>query len=172
MNDLIYKRRRTLALFALLALCFCARPARSDVLSSRVLALYPQEAGELVFVDLREARRSPYFSQVQAQLLPPSFKKLEQVAATLGVDFNRNVDRLSWAYVDTNGNPAQSELMGVAEGTFDPESVENALKQRKLRATTYAGTRIFSAGSNDSGREFVLAFTESSDCLFGFRGAV
>src|SRR5207249_3426456 len=103
---------------------------------------------------------------------PQSFRNLEQLAATLGVDFNRNVDRLSWAYVDTNGHPAQSDLMGVAEGSFDQEAVNQAAREHKLRAMRYAGMPMFSVGTTENGREFVLAFTQASDCVFGFRGAV
>jgi hypothetical protein len=169
MKDSICKCLRMPAFLCLLAVLCAAQPAQSEPLSSRVLALYPQEAGELVFVDLREARRSPYFSQVQAQIMPPSFKSLEQLAASLGLDFNRNVDRLSWAYVNTKGNAAQSELMGVAEGAFDPEAVSKAVRSRKLTVTHFAGRNLFSMGSDQTGRDFVLAFTEASDCVFGFR---
>jgi len=167
-----FQSLRFLAIICFMATWWSVRPAQAEQLSSRVLALYPPEAGEVVFVDLRDARRSPYFNQVQEQIMPQSFRNLEQVAATLGVDFNRNVDRLSWAYVDTNGHPAQSDLMGVAEGSFDQEAAIQAVKERKLRATRYAGMRVFSLGSAENGREFVLAFTESSDCVFGFRDSV
>jgi hypothetical protein len=156
----------------LLATFTAVRPASSEPLSSRVLALYPQEAGELVFVDLREARRSPYFAQMQAQILPPSFKSVAQLAASLGLDFNRNVDRLSWAYVNSHGNAAQSELMGVAEGSFDPEAVSKAVRTHKLTVAHFAGRNLFSMGSSQTGQEFVLAFTEAADCLFGFRADV
>jgi hypothetical protein len=163
---------RLLAVSGLLSFCWTLRPACAQTLSSRVLALYPQEAGELAFVDLREARRSPYFAQVETQILPQSFRNLEQLAAIMGVDFNHNVDRLSWAYIDKNGHPAQSELVGVAEGSFDPQAVNRAVKQRQLSTTRFAGQRVFSAGTAENGREFVFAFTDTSDFLFGFRGPV
>jgi hypothetical protein len=172
MNHLGSSSKLNLALFGLLALSGVVRPAQAQSLSSRVLALYPQEAGELVFVNLDQARRSPHFAEVQAQILPQSFRNLEQVAARLGVDFNRNVDRLSWAYVDTNGNAARSEFMGVAEGAFDSNAVGRAVREHKLPATRYAGMRMFSAGSSEDGKEFVFAFTQTSECVFGLREQV
>ena len=165
----LIKPIRTLALLSLITICWNALPVQAESLLPRVLALYPQEAGELVFVDLRQARGSTYFAQLEAQVLPQSFRDLEQVARTLGVDFSRNVDRLSWAYVDTTGNISQSALMGVAEGSFDPVAVSKIIRERKLPVSRYAGVRLFSAGNTESGREFVFAFTQTSECVFGFR---
>jgi len=133
------------------------------------MALYPQDVGELVFVDLRQARRSPYFAQLEAQVLPQAFRDLEHFARTLGVDLDRNVNYLSWAYVNTTGNASQSELMAVAEGNFDPEALSKIIQDRNHPAGRYAGARIFSAGSTENGREFVFAFPQSSECIFGSR---
>ena len=162
MNISLIKPIRTLGLLSLITICWNALPVQAESLLPRVLALYPQEAGELVFVDLRQARGSTYFAQLEAQVLPQSFRDLEQVARTLGVDFSRNVDRLSWAYVDTTGNISQSALMGVAEGSFDPVAVSKIIRERKLPVFRYAGVRLFSAGNTESGREFVFAFTQTS----------
>jgi hypothetical protein len=163
---------RLTAVIALLGCIGSANVAYGQSLSAPILALYPREAGELVFIDLQEARRSPYFDQVQAQLMPQSFHTLQQVAVTLDVDFNRNVDRLSWAYVDAKGDAAKSEFMGVAEGNFDPSAIARAAKEHTLPVSRYLGMRVFRAGSTDDGREFVIAFTPSDQCLFGYRDDV
>lgn len=141
--------------------------AQAQVLSERVLGLYPPEAGEVVFVDLQAARRSPHFAQVKAQVLPERFQQLERLAANLGLDFDQNVDRLSWAYVNT-GDPARADFMGVAEGAFDLGEIKEAAKQRKLQATAYRGARMFTLGKNDKGQEFIFAFPDDTNCLFGF----
>lgn len=175
MEHIVSKLKRKIAvpwLVIVSAVCLGPRAARSEPLSSRILALYPKEAGELVFVDLRQARRSPYFTQVQGQLLPPSFQKLERVAADLGVDFGRNVDRLSWAYLDKNGNAAHSALTGVVEGAFDPDAAADAALAHKLNTTRYGAIRMFSTGVAENGHDIVLAFTETADCVFGSRGDV
>jgi hypothetical protein len=169
MSHLLSKSLRALALLGILIICENMSFAQAEPLSSRVLSLYPQDVSEIVFVDLREARRSSHFDQMQAQILPPAFRSLERLAANLGVDFSQNVDRLSWAYVNTNGNVTQAELLGVAEGPFDPEALNEAVRTRSLPMSRYAGMRVFSAGTTEAGREFVFAFTKGSDCVFGFR---
>jgi hypothetical protein len=166
---LVNESIRRLMLGSLLAICVNLPTAQAEPLSPRVLALYPQSIGELVFVDLHQARGSPYFAQLKAQVLPQSFRDLEQVAATLGVDFSRNVDRLSWAYVNTTGNVLQSEIIGVAEGAFDPDALSKAIREHSLPVARYAGVWVFNAGTTEAGREFVFAFTQSSECVFGFR---
>lgn len=161
----------TLVLCAFLGSAGVALPTAAQALASQVQALYPPEAGELVFVDLQVARRSPYFGPLKAQLLPERFRELERLAAVLGVDFNRNVDRLSWGFIN-RGDPARAELVGVAEGAFYLDEVEQAAAQHKLGITTYRDARVYLLGANEQGQEFVFAFRDNATCLFGFRGAV
>jgi hypothetical protein len=60
----------TLCLCGLLAAVGAAPPAGAQELAPQVLALYPPQAGELVFVDLQSARRSPHYARLKAQVLP------------------------------------------------------------------------------------------------------
>ena len=146
-------------------------PASGQALASQVLALYPANAGEVVFVDLQVARRSPHFGQLKAQLLPERFRQVEQLAATLGVDFERNVDRVSWVFVNP-GDPARAELLGVAEGAFYLDDIQQAAAARQVTMTTYREARMFALGTSRQGGEFVFALRDNATCLFGFRGPV
>ena len=143
-------------------------PGRGRSLSPQVLALYPPEAGEEVFVDLQTARRSPHFRELKTQLLPNRFRELEQFAARLGVDFERNVDRLSWVFINT-GDPANSDLAGAAEGAFYLPQIEQAAAAHGVEVFAYRDARVFVIGKNDRGQQFVFAFRDNANCLFGFR---
>lgn len=146
-------------------------PASGQGLASQVLALYPPNAGEVVFVDLQAARRSPHFGQLKAQLLPERFRQVEQLAANLGVDFERNVDRVSWVFVNP-GDPARAEVLGVAEGAFYLDDIQQAATALHVTMTTYREALVFVLGAAPQGGEFVFALRDNATCLFGFRGPV
>ncbi len=146
--------------------------AQAQALSPQVLALYPPQAGEVVFIDLQTARRSPHFARLKDQLLPKRFQDLEQLAAHLGVDFDRNVDRISYALVGPAGDTEQAELLGVIEGSFDLQETQRAAARHKLGTRAYRDAQMFSLGKNESGVEFVFAFRDNANCLFGSRAQV
>ncbi|HXE74716.1 MAG TPA: hypothetical protein VNN18_03630 [Candidatus Xenobia bacterium] len=160
--------RQVAILLAFLALgAWAPSMARAQALSAPVLALYPPQAGEVVFVDLQTARRSPHFARLKEQLLPQRFRDLERVSAALGVDFDRNVDRLSYAVLGVDGGTEQIEMMGVVEGSYDLRETQRAAARSKLGTRAYRGAQMFSLGTNERGVEFVFAFRDNATCLFG-----
>ncbi len=163
--------KRTVNLFLLilvLAVAWTAgsAPARAQALAPAVQALYPPEAGELVFVDLQSARRSPHYGRLKEQVLPERYRELERWARQLGVDFDKNVDRLSWAFINT-GDPVNSDFVGVAEGTYYLEEVQKVAAASKLRVRAYRSASLYYLGKNEAGREFVFAFPDNARLLFG-----
>ncbi len=171
------KSRRTIGWISI-AVLGCAlsalapSPAQAQALSSTVLALYPPEAGEVIFVDLQTARRSPHFAQLKDQLLPKRFQDLEQLAAHLGVDFGRNVDRVSYAVIGVDGDTERIEMVGVAEGVYNLAETQRAAARSKLGTRAYRDAQMFSLGKNERGVEFVFAFRDNATCLFGSRAQV
>ena len=146
-------------------------PAAGQALSPQVMALYPHEAGELAFVDLQAARRSPHYAQLKSQVLPENFRELEDWARQLGVDFDDNVDRLSWVFLDS-GDPANSDFAGIAEGAYYLDDVRKVAAGSKLRSWNRGGATVYSLGENKRGIEFVFAFPDNARLVFGFRPLV
>jgi len=161
----------TLGLCGLLAAVNVALPAGAQELASQVLALYPPQTGELVFVDLQSARRSPHYARLKAQALPERYHDLERWSAQLGVDFERNVDRVSWAFI-SRGDAASSDFVGVAEGAFYLDEIQQTAAASQLRTLAYRGASVYWLGENEAGREFVFAFPDNARLVFGFREAV
>lgn len=161
----------TLCLCGLLAAVGAALPLRAQELASQVLALYPPQAGELVFVDLQSARRSPHYARLKAQVLPERYHELERWSTQLGVDFERNVDRISWAFI-SRGDPASSDFLGVAEGAFYLDDIQKIAAASELRTLAYRGASVYWLGENEAGREFVFAFPDNARLVFGFREVV
>ncbi len=147
-------------------------PASAQALSQPVMALYPPETGEVVFVDLQVARRSPHFGQLKQQVLPERFRDLERLSAQMGVDFNRNVDRISYAFVSTTGDPMEADFVGVAEGAFELRETRRIAAAQKLVSSDIGPVSVYVLGRNDRGNEFVFAFRDNATLLFGFRNQV
>ena len=154
---------------ALLALAVL--PSAGQALSPQVLALYPPDAGELAFVDLQAARRSPHYAQLKTQVLPDRYHELEEWARQLGIDFDKNVDRLSWVFVNS-GDPANSDFVGVAEGAYYLDDIRKVAATSKLRVWAHRGATVYSLGENERGHEFVFAFPDNARLVFGFRPLV
>ena len=146
-------------------------PAAAQALSPQVMALYPPQAGELAFVDLQAARRSPHYEELKSQVLPANFRDLEEWARSLGVDFDKNVDRLSWVYINT-GDPANSDFTGIAEGAYYLDEIRKVAAESKLRSWSHRGATVYSLGENKRGIEFVFAFPDNARLVFGFRPLV
>lgn len=154
---------------ALLALAVL--PSAGQALSPQVMALYPREAGELAFVDLQAARRSPHYAQLKTQVLPDRYHELEDWARQLGIDFDKNVDRLSWVFVNT-GDPVNSDFVGIAEGAYYLDDIRKVAAASKLRLWAHRSASVYSLGQNEQGQEFVFAFPDNARLVFGYRALV
>ena len=121
----------------------CALPsvARASTLSTDVISMFPQSAGEFAYADLRQARAFPWFPQLEQQMLPARFKQFEKFLASAGIDPNSQVEELAWALVPNSlptgaaaatAVPTGEEILGVALGTFQPESAQAYFQAQKL----------------------------------------
>jgi hypothetical protein len=148
-----------------------AAVAPAQELPSQVLALYPPQAGELIFVDLQSARRSPHYARLKAQVLPERYRELDAWARNLGIDFDSNVDQLSWAFISV-GDATNSDFVGVAEGAFFLDEIRDIVADSEITVTNYAGATVYLLGENEAGREFLFAFPDNARLVFGFREQV
>ena len=170
--------RSTLAATAfglLLAALFLATGVSAQSVPAQVLALYPQQTGELVFADMQALRRSPHYARIKAQVLPDRFRTLEQWTTALGIDFEREVRQLSWAFVSSGGPGGQGggiEFVGVAEGQFPLGGIEGRARGLKLTVNKASGATLVSLGKSEQGAEFVFAFVDAATALFGARSVV
>lgn len=164
------KNMRVAILGAVLGMAVAA-PTAAQELPSQVLALYPPQAGELVFVDLQSARRSPHYARIKAQILPERYRELDAWASNLSIDFDRNVDQLSWAFI-SSGDATNSDFVGVAEGAFFLDEIRDIVADSEITVTNYAGAAVYHLGENEAGREFLFAFPDNARLVFGFREQV
>ena len=148
-----------LAVAALAALTLLApRAAHAQKLGSDVIAMFPKDVGEFAYADLKKARTLPWFPQLQQQMLPDRFRQFEKFLASAGVDPNTQVEELAWglvaegvtaktAGVGNSAVPTGEQVVGVALGSYNPESTENYFKTQKLPTFKVRNYTLYAFGS-------------------------
>jgi hypothetical protein len=161
-------------------LLFAPRPAHAGRLGAYVIALFPKEVGEFAYADLKKARSLPWFPQLQQQMLPERFRQFEKFLASAGVDPNSQVEELAWglvaegvtsktAGVGSSAVPTGEQIVGVALGSYNPESTEAYFKQQKLPTFKARNYTLYAFGSGSSANDLFFFFIDSSTAAFGHR---
>jgi hypothetical protein len=163
-------------LLAVVVLMACVLPqgARAGSLRNEVIGMFPQDAGEFAYADLRQARDLTWFPRLQEQMLPDRFRQFEKFLASSGMDPNSQVEELAWALVPA-GSPADAaqntavpgseEVVGVALGPFWPEKTEAYFEAQKLTVVKVRDYSLYAFG--DGGLFF--CFIDSNTAAFGER---
>jgi hypothetical protein len=173
--------RRVIAVCALVALTlFSPKPANAGRLGADVIALFPKEVGEFAYADLKKARTLPWYPQLEQQMLPDRFRQFEKFLASAGVDPNTQVEELAWglvaegvtsktAGVGSTAVPTGEQIVGVALGSYNPESTEAYFKQQKLPTFKARNYTLYAFGTGSGANDLFFFFIDSSTAAFGHR---
>src|SRR3981189_1187469 len=176
--------RRLVAAGILVAMSLAVpKPARAGRLGTDIIALFPKEIGEFAYADLKKARTLKWFPQLQEQMLPDRFRQFEKFLASAGVDPNSQVDELAWGLVaegmtaKTEGVgstevPTGEEIVGVALGTYNPNSTEAFFKQQKLSTFKSRGYTLYAFGTGSGANDLFFFFIDSNTAAFGHRAVL
>jgi hypothetical protein len=172
---------RVIAVCALAALTlFSAKPANAGRLGADIIALFPKEVGEFAYADLKKARTLPWYPQLEQQMLPDRFRQFEKFLASAGVDPNTQVEELAWglvaegvtsktAGVGSTAVPTGEQIVGVALGSYNPESTEAYFKQQKLPTFKARNYTLYAFGTGSGANDLFFFFIDSSTAAFGHR---
>jgi hypothetical protein len=148
-----------------------AIPTRTSAgsLSTAIIGMFPKDSGEFAYADLKAARKYPWFSQLNDQLLPPRFHQFEQFLTSSGVDPNSQVEELAWA---SESNGKGDNVVGIALGNFDPSASEAKLKTQKVPSFESQGYRMYAYGSGIAAGDILFLFIDSNTAAFGNRASL
>ena len=148
-----------------------AIPSRTPAgsLSTAVIGMFPKDAGEFAYADLKTARKYPWFSQLNDQMLPARFHQFEQFLGSSGVDPNAQVEELAWASMS---NGKGDNIVGVALGNFDPSTTEAKFKAQKLPSFEVQGYRMYAFGSGAAAGDILFLFLDTNTAAFGNRASL
>jgi hypothetical protein len=174
-----FRRIVVISILAGMALAM-PRPVRAGRLGSDVIALFPKEIGELAYADLKKARTLKWFPQLQEQMLPERFRQFEKFLASAGVDPNSQVDELAWGLIPegvtaknegtgSTAVPTGEQIVGVALGSYNPNSTEAYFKQQKLPTFKARGYTMYAFGTGAGPDDLFFLFIDSNTAAFGHR---
>ena len=173
-------RKLGIAALALAVPLAAPKPAQAGRLGPDIIALFPKNIGEFAYADLKKARTMKWFPQLQEQLIPERFRQFEKFLASAGVDPNSQVDELAWGLVAEGLNtknegagssavPTGEEVVGVALGSYNPNSAEAYFKQQKLPTFKARGYTLYAFGTGAGPNDLFFFFLDSNTAAFGHR---
>lgn len=141
------------------------------------LAYVPGTARMVAYADVRQVMNSQLRDRFrQYQRGNPSGP--DSLEARTGIDFERDVDRVLVASIDSNGRlllpptagtgaagPGRGWSLLIARGRFDAVRIEGLMQQQGARVEQYRGKRLVSI--KDESHDAALAFAEPGLVLFG-----
>src|SRR6202048_2432399 len=159
------------------------QPARASRLGSDIIALFPKEVGEFAYADLKKARTMKWFPQLQEQMLPDRFRQFEKFLASAGVDPNTQVEELAWGLVaegvtsktagaESSAVPTGEQIVGVALGSYNPDSTEAYFKRQKLPTFKARNYTLYAFGTGAGPSDLFFLFIDSSTAAFGHRSVL
>ena len=156
---------------ALVLSTFTIAPKRAaaGTLSTAIIGMFPKNVGEFAYADLKAARKFPWFSQLNDQVLPPRFRQFEQFLGTSGVDPNSQVEEIAWANI-TSGKG--DDTVGIALGQFDPSASEAKLKAQKVPVFEVQGFHLYAFGSGANAGDILFVFFDANTAAFGNRSVL
>jgi len=161
--------RRSLAALLLLVLSY--RPARAGSVGSTILGLFPRNVGQVAYLDVREARRHPWFEPLREQILPTRFRQFVRFLGSIGVGLDTQVHDLVWAAIPADRN-APEQVVGLALGEFSPEQVQAQCRQLHLPEKNLRGYTLYAFGSGASPYDVFFFFLDSNTAVFGQQRAL
>ena len=172
----VTKRMFSLAILIALASAWPGT-SRAGSVGSDILGMFPKDAGEVAYADLKQAPPFPWFSQLKQQMLPAKFREFEQFLTSAGVDPNTQVTELVWAMVpgkatkDSAGGsvPTTEQIVGIALGQFQPASAEAYFTAKKLPIVKIRTFSLFAFGGGSGPNDLFFFFIDSNTAAFGQR---
>jgi len=180
MNRISSGGRMVAGLILASAAFFAPGAAKAQHLGNDTIALFPKNIGEFAYANLKQARSQKWFPQLQEQMLPERFRQFERFLASAGVDPNSQVEEVAWGLIaegvsaKTEGTgstavPTGEEIVGVALGSYNPDSTEAFFKQQKLPTFKSHGFTMFAFGSGSGPNDLFFLFIDSNTAAFGHR---
>src|SRR6201987_3916323 len=166
---------------AVAAAMLCAAEISSaQSLGADTIALFPKNVGEFADANLKQARSQKWYPQLQEQMLPERFKQFEKFLASAGVDPNSQVEELAGGLVaegvtdkaagtGSTAVPTGEEVVGVALGSYNPQSTEAYFKAQKLPTFKSHGFTMYAFGGGSGANDLFFLFLDSNTAAFGHR---
>ena len=151
--------------------------ARAGSLDSSVIGMFPKNTESFAYADLAEARKSSWFPQLEAQLLPVPLHNFEQFVESSAFGLDSHIDQVVWGTIaieNDSGKTAllQKKVAGVLIGHFDSDSAKLSLKTLNIPVLNRDGHTLYASGSGSGSEDVYFTFVDKNEIAFGPRDAL
>lgn len=160
------------AWLAVVAVALWLAPAsRAGTLNTDVMGLFPQNIGEFAYADMQSAQQHKWFPQLQQQILPARFRQFMHFLKSVGIDPDTQLEDLAFGTIPASAKSPE-EILGVAQGEFQPSEIEANMKRLKLPTRKERGYTLYAYGSGNSPYDIYFFFLDSNTAIFGQGNAI
>jgi len=130
---------------------------------AEMLALMPEDATAVVFLDLAQFRSSPFLSQLFAWAPHPAIDDdYAQFVKATGFNYEKDLDRFAVAI----SNPSKDSMrFAIAEGRFDRKKIEAYAERSGLRIS-HDGMVVYSLNWKGSSRPSFFTFQRNDRIIW------
>jgi hypothetical protein len=156
---------------AMAALVLLVPGGWAGTLNTDVIGLFPKSVGEFAYADMKTAQQYKWFPQLEKQIMPARFRQFQEFLKSVGIDPNTQVDDLAFGAIPAGGKQPE-EVLGVALGEFQPDTIEANMKRMKLPTRKEHGYTLYAYGSGSSPYDIFFFFLDSNTAVFGQGDAI
>lgn len=147
------------------SLAFFSAPLYGQYGGEDALAKFPADTQQMAYTNLEELRQVPQFPLIQAHLLSPELRNLENLLNAAGINPNKDVNELVLGWRGQVQDTAR--FFGLAEGSFDPDQVHEYFVNNKMPVQHYGGYDLYGFGSGAPRTAMFFTFLSGSTAEFG-----
>jgi hypothetical protein len=156
---------------------------RAERLGADVISLFPEKLGEFAYADLKAARSQKSLAVLEAQFLPGALAQIQSLLSADHINLLQQADGVAWGFIpassysaaDSQSSAAAAtgeQIVGIAIGEFNSDSVESILKQQKVVSIELQGETLYGLQPTTGPNDLFLVFLDSDRIAFGNRAAL
>jgi len=145
-----------------LALACSTLAAFASPLASESQAAVPKDLQQLIVVDYQAMENSDIAKKLQAKVLPPELKRLQEALQHSGMDVSRSVTQLAFASYRVVGQEG-SRIVGIASGQFPVQDILDKFKKDHVKGTKVRNETIYPMGNTGMS----VVFLDQTTMIFG-----
>lgn len=136
--------------------------AFASPLATNSQAAIPKDLQQLIVVDYQAMENSSIAMKLQAKVLPPELKRLQDALQHSGMDVSRSVTQLAFASYRVAGQES-SRIVGIASGQFPVQDILATFRKRHVKGTVVRNETIYPMGNTGMS----VAFLDQTTMIFG-----
>ena len=153
-----------------LAAFFLAAPLHAQYAGQDALASFPADTQQMAYTNLATLRTVPQYPLIEAHLMSPQLRNLENLLKSAGIDPNTQVNELVLGWRGQVQDTTR--FFGLAEGSFDPNHIHQYFVDNRMMVQRYSGYDLYAFGSGAARTDIFFSFIDSSRAIFGRLGDI